>query len=128
MQTDFSPMDELNNCHKCVQVCIEVLADPVFKLEDNEKIKTKVKEFEVSSKKLELFMIKQLSKPPDIRVEIEELKEDLKKKDELIATYQNLIDNWTGRFKDILEEQKSLILDLNYEATEIDLTGEVEMK
>jgi len=107
MQSDnFNPLDELNNCHACVQVCTEILADPVFKIEDNEKIKSKVKEFEVSSKKLELFMIKQLSKPADIRMEIEEMKEDLNKKDQLIVTYQNLIDNWTGRFKDILDEQK----------------------
>lgn len=55
------------------------------------------------------------------------MKEDLKKKDELIATYQNLIDNWSGRFKDILDEQKSLILDLNYEPAEIE-NGEDEMK
>jgi hypothetical protein len=46
--------------------------------------------------------------------EIEEMKQDLKQKEEAIIVYQQMLDNWTIKFKDLMDKQKVIILNLDY--------------
>jgi hypothetical protein len=43
------------------------------------------------------------------------MKQDLKKKEDAIEAYQQLLDSWSEKFQDLMTRQKDVILNLNYD-------------